>query len=175
MSTRDVRLSTHTVQASRRPFSQNPVALRLPSRYSSAADSLRGKLHQLVLNCRHLHCFLSRLFRRSRDETPDGSLLAFAWVILRIGSTPIHLITRQHSLAPSSLTRRPVGAPRGLLSPVGGRRAYHVPCVSQSRLGFAKTPVGHHLRADISQARSLPTDHVGPSLSASWACLSSRR
>src|SRR5438445_8744104 len=41
------------------------------------------------------------------------------------GSTPIRPITCRLSLAPSSFTRHLIGAPCGLLSLAGRRRAYH--------------------------------------------------
>ena len=91
---------------------------------------------------RHLLCFLGRLGRFSRDETPDGSQPAFAadYTVL------ICFITKQPSLPPSSCTRSAMGLPCGSLSRLGALRAYHVPSVSPCGEGLISTPGGHHLR-----------------------------
>src|SRR4051794_1244855 len=77
------------------------------------------------------------------------------------GSTPIRPITGRPSLAPSSLTRRPIGAPCDALSPRlvprGRRRAYHVPLVYRCGLGRASPPVARHLRRRSSEPPDLAT------------------
>src|SRR5437899_7997328 len=73
------------------------------------------------------------------------------------GSTPIRPITGRPSLAPSSLTRRPIGAPRGVLSRTGRRRAYHVPPVYLCGLGRASPPVARQLRRRSSEPPDLAT------------------
>lgn len=77
------------------------------------------------------------------------------------GSTPIRPITGRPSLAPSSCTRRPQGFPCELLSrravPLGRRRAYHVPPVSQGGLGRASAPVVRRLRRRSSEPPDLTT------------------
>src|SRR5262249_31232176 len=59
---------------------------------------------------------LSRFAGFSREERPEGSLPAFAWSDVAVGSTPIHSITERHSLFPSSSTRTAINSPCGLSS-----------------------------------------------------------
>src|SRR5262249_35025673 len=77
------------------------------------------------------------------------------------GSTSIRPITGRPSLAPSSLTRRPVGWPCGLLpagvAGRGGRRAYHVPPLYRCGLGRASPPVAPRLRRRSSEPPDLAT------------------
>ena len=75
-----------------------------------------------------LRCPLRRFTDGSRPPTPEGSLPACAWGNV---PTPIRPITGRRSLAPSSSTRCPVGAPCGVPTPKGRQRAYHVPQVYQ--------------------------------------------
>ena len=85
---------------------------------------------------RHLLFLLSRSPILLVMRIPDGSLPAFAW-----GSSPICPITGQRSLSPSSSTRLSIGPPYEELSPVGERRAYHVPLPYPDGLGPACSPV----------------------------------
>ena len=119
----------------------------------------------------HLLCFLSRLVRCSRDETPDGSQPTFA----EDHSVPICCITQQPSLSPSSCTRRAIGSPCGSLSRWGARRAYHVPSVYPRGEGLISTPGVHHLRPVRLEHRFLTPYLFGPSVTASSACSNSRR
>src|SRR5262249_36004843 len=59
---------------------------------------------------------LSRFAGLSREERPEGSLLAFAWTNVAKGSTPIRSITERRSLSPSSSTRTAIDLPCGLSS-----------------------------------------------------------
>src|SRR5687767_973776 len=101
-----------------------------PSRYASGADERFGelpasrwsadslscrRLHQQNFRC-HLLFLLSRFAGFSREERPEGSLPAFAWSDVAKGSTPIHSITEEHSLSPSSSTRTAIDLPYGLSS-----------------------------------------------------------
>ena len=52
-------------------------------------------------------------------------------VMLPVGATPIHPITGQPSLLPSSHARTPIGLPCGSLSLAGDVRGCHVPSQSQ--------------------------------------------
>ena len=79
-----------------------------------------------------------------RDQRKVSTL--WRGVMLPVGSTPIHLITRWHLLSSSSHTRSPVGLSCGKLSLKGGLRAYHVASERQSGLGRASPPVVQHLR-----------------------------
>jgi hypothetical protein len=101
-----------------------------PSRYAPGADRRFGELaasrwrpiHFRVGGCTnrifrcHLLFLLSRFARFSREERPEGSLLAFAWSDFARGSTPIHSITERHSLFSSSSTRTAMDLPYGLSS-----------------------------------------------------------
>src|SRR5438309_1547022 len=84
------------------------------------------------------------------------------------GATPIRSITDRPSLAPSSFTCRPVGAPCGALSQplsrLGRRQAYHVPLVSRCGEGRASPPVVRQLRRGSSQPPDLTTYLFGPGL-----------
>src|SRR5260370_39094353 len=61
--------------------------------------------------CRHLLCLLNRFAKFSRDERPDGSLLAFArGDVTSLSSPSIPPIAGWHSLFPSSSTRMSLGA-----------------------------------------------------------------
>src|SRR5581483_12303494 len=73
------------------------------------------------------------------------------------GSTLIRPITGRLSLAPSSLTRHPIGFSCESLSLAGGRRAYHVPSLSQCGLGRASPPVARRLRRRSSEPPDLAT------------------
>jgi hypothetical protein len=78
------------------------------------------------------------------------------------GSTSIRSITDRPSLAPSSSTRRPMGASCEALSAalecaVGERRAYHVPPLSQCGLGRVSSPVVRQLRQRSSEPPVLTT------------------
>ena len=64
----------------------------------------------------HLLFLLSRFAGFSREERPEGSLPAFAWSDVAVGSTPIHSITERHSLFPLSSTRTAINSPCGLSS-----------------------------------------------------------
>jgi hypothetical protein len=57
--------------------------------------------------------------KRSCDETPRGSLPAFAWDDVSI---PIRPITGRHSLFPHSVTRTTMGVPCGSLAHCSGRQ-----------------------------------------------------
>lgn len=81
-------------------------------------------------------------------------------------ATPIRPIPGRRALAPSSLTRSPIGAPCGGLSLAGGLRAYHVPRTSLSGLGRVSRPVARHLRQRTAEPLPLATYLFGPSLSA---------
>src|SRR5262245_7590255 len=70
---------------------------------------------------------------------------------------PIRPITERRSLAPSSCTRRPIGAPYGLLSLAGRRRAYHVALLCLDGLGRISPPVVQHLRRVSSEHPNLTT------------------
>jgi hypothetical protein len=100
-----------------------------------------------------LHHSLRRLADGSRPPTPQGSQSAFAGG----DATPIRPITGRPSLAPSSLTRSPVGSPCGSLSLAGGLRAYHVPLTQPSGFGRASGPVARHLRPGTVESRHLAT------------------
>src|SRR5262249_1562033 len=75
----------------------------------------------------------------------------------RRATTPIRSITDRPSLPPSSFTRSPVGAPCGLLSRVGGLRAYHVPPMYPGGLGRISPPVVRHPRRVSSEHANLTT------------------
>src|SRR5574341_745769 len=62
------------------------------------------------------------------------------------GATPLPLVTRRLSLAPSSCTRSPIGLPYGSLSRLGELQAYHVPSVYLHGEGLISTPEVLHLR-----------------------------
>ena len=89
----------------------------------------RRRPHQQA-SCRHLLCFPSQLFRRSRAETPEGSEPAFAWGDLAGGLNPYPLDYR--AAFASSLILYPPFHQHTLrwAYPKGGRRAYHVPRMS---------------------------------------------
>src|SRR2546430_274967 len=78
------------------------------------------------------------------------------------GAIPSRPLTGRRSLAPSSLTRCPLGFSCESLSRVaeartGGRRAYHVPPVSRCRLGRASAPVVPRLRRRSSAPPDVTT------------------
>ena len=52
------------------------------------------------------------------------------------GATPISLVTKEHSLSPSSSIRSPIGVPYGSLSLSGGLWTFHVPLVCLDGLGL---------------------------------------
>ncbi len=82
-----------------------------------------------------------RIAKLSRDETPDGSLHAFAWDDVALCSIPIYAITAWLSLSPSSSTRIPIGLPYGSL-PQWERYGLTTFYVStMSGLGLAYPPV----------------------------------
>jgi len=103
-----------------------------------------------------------RLTDGSRPPTPEGSQPPFGWDDV---ATPIRSITDRPSLAPSSFTRSPVGAPCGSLSLAGGRRAYHVPQAESNRWFRSRLSAGG--TASAPEKFGIPgPDHVpfGPSL-----------
>src|SRR4051812_6821145 len=55
--------------------------------------TLAGSRTSTLKVCRHLRCLLSRFAPLSRDERPDGRLLAFAWGDVALRATPIPSIT----------------------------------------------------------------------------------
>jgi hypothetical protein len=61
--------------------------------------------------CRHLHHFLCRFFKGSRDDRPEGSLPAFASGDV---APRVHPITGWRSLFPSSSTPTAIGLPCGV-------------------------------------------------------------
>ena len=167
-----MRLSPHAARASQKALG------RTRSRWCMTFTihiccrlAYRGKLHRRVLHRRHLLCFLGRLDRCSRDETPDGSQPTFA----EDYGVPLCFITKQPSLAPSSFTRSAIGLPCGSLSRVGALRAYHVPSVYPRGLGLISTPGVRHLRPVRPEQRFLTPYLFGPSVTASCACSHSRR
>ena len=77
-----MKVSFHAAQAFQTPLAGRGSALALPSRYAPGADarfSVEGCTNSLTHFCRHLLCLHCRFAKFSRDERPDGSLLAFAW------------------------------------------------------------------------------------------------
>src|SRR5438552_3377131 len=109
------------------------------------------------------------------EDLREVSALAGRVMSLR-GSTPIRPINGRRLLAPSSLTRSPIGWPCGLLSQgtwagrLGRLRAYHVPSLLPCGLGRAYSPVVQHLRQVTRKHLVLTTCRFGPSGSASCAC-----
>jgi len=71
--------------------------------------------------------------------------------------SPIHSITEQHSLLPSSRPHTPNSAPHGCL-PLAGRgyAGYRVPRNYPRSLGLTRTPVAQHLRWRILDPTSWP-------------------
>ena len=87
-------------------------------------------------------------YQLSREETPDGSGLAFAQddIAPQVrGSILIHSITEWPSLFPSSFTRIPIGLLYSSLSPRGEIRAYHVPLEYLHGVGLAYLPMVQRL------------------------------
>src|SRR3954454_9800095 len=101
-------------------------ALHLHDTGLGPASVTRRRPHQ-QRGCRHLLRLLSRLSRRSRAETPEGSQPAFAWGDLAGGLNPYPPGYR--TAFASSLILYPPSRRRTLrwAYPKGGRRAYHVP------------------------------------------------
>jgi hypothetical protein len=96
-------------------------------------------------------------------------------VILRVCSTRIRPIARRLSLSPSSCTHISVGFPYGLLSLSGEIWAYHVSFSCLSGLGSPYSPEGCVFTRGEHSAPLPPSSPFGASLSASLACLQSRR
>jgi len=73
--------------------------------------------------------------------------------------SPIHSITEQHSLLPSSRPHTPDSAPHGLPAPFPGRgyAGYHVPRNHPRSLGLTRTPLAQHLRWRTLDPPSLAT------------------
>ena len=78
-------------------------------------------------------------------------------MMLPRGSTPIRLIIRQHSLAPSSFTCRPIGSPCGSLTQREDDRLTTFRVSTLHGLGLACPPVVLCLREKISKLLHLPT------------------
>jgi hypothetical protein len=194
-----VHLSTHTAQASdNAPAEYEPARLRRPTtplpergcplglgvnlsvtttvpatELTSVAQAAPAKV--VATSPTVPLRLLRRLADGSRPPTPEGSRPAFARSDVAAGSTPVRPITGRPSLPPSSFTRSPIDSPCGWSTLAGGLRAYHVASREhawvRSRLyaGGSSSPPG--------ESGAPGPGHVpfGPSLSAPWACLCSRR
>ena len=128
LSEPDVKVSLHPAQASQRPC-EGPVSSYTTCWLHDTRRSLvpysapRGRRVQLTRSLgvmgkgapveqahRHLPHLLCRFLRRSRAETPQGSLPACASgdVAPTTGATHIHPITGRHSLFPTPLPALPL-------------------------------------------------------------------
>jgi hypothetical protein len=102
-----------------------------------------------------------RFSKFSRKEAPDGRGRTFVPDPISIR---IRLITRRHSLFPSSQTRSPVGSPHGSLpatqtlwaSETYGVSTFHIN-TTMSNLGSARPPVVQHLRRRTLEPSYLTT------------------
>ena len=147
-SERCVRLSPHTAQASQRPC-EGPVSIRRTCWLHDTrrwSIPFRGREHQWnkATDMCNTFCTDSSVLlvtRHQRDVCPLARRS-----MLPHGSTPLHLMTRRPSRAPSSCTRSPLGLPCGFLSPQGALRASHVPAVSLHGGGLTSPPVVRQLR-----------------------------
>ena len=85
----DTGLEPTHVAVGGRPVDGVPAFLGVGGRTSSRMVSGVTRLRRV---CRHLLSLLSRFAKRSRDERPDGSRLAFAWgdVAWRLNPYPPH-------------------------------------------------------------------------------------
>jgi len=101
----------------------------LTVRYFGKVGSLSGKGAPGAQGSRHLQHLLRRFFACSRPERPEGSLPACA-----SGNVEprIRLITRRHSLSPSSFPRSAIGSP------------YGVPASKEERYGLTVFRVTDH-------------------------------
>jgi len=149
------------------------VTAREPTTEPSEAAPARS----ITLPPTYLHCFLKSVCSRFTYANTRGKSAGFRrGMISPCGSIPIRPITDRPSLAPSSFTRRPIGASCEAAFLMATdchqkrRRAYHVPPLSPCGLGRASSPVVPQLRRRSSEPPDLTTCLFGPSVSASYAC-----
>jgi hypothetical protein len=158
----------------------DPSAVNLlAARYYTEVDALTGKVAPVEHVHRHLQHLLYRFLRGSRAETPQGSLPACAAgdVARTPGATRILPITRRRSLFPTPLPAPPLV---GLMAFLPFKKERYglttFRKVDKDGLGALSPPgaLGVHDRI-LSRPCTRSSAFFGSSLSATWACCSSRR